>query len=563
MVVKKSFLFLFILLVNSVISLVAYPVQFRRLILEKNGKIEKVVDFIFDAHKVIEQQVKHPLKSKQEYLLPAEKTMLTNTERALIADLRILSDKSKEKIGLLWESGPLTAKLVARQHEKLNQKLHMMYYGIYTLRNEFSEKQNKKIIFIDADTYREPGKGEIAALLNLPADVVMYNEPVQKALQSLYQFLPPNKSPAEEDLAVAKTKVDEKTYKVLQLILENYKKVVMGGIWIVNQILNVNNKTAENTTIREFQQILKQGNAFNINFEDFFFSKFVTEMMNVELVFKIFVTPYKHLIIYAGAAHCKDVAQELLDKFDFKEVINVGLNFHFEDEKWLKLFAEYKIPLTPNTWQLLAEDPVTSLNRFRTKGALKRLFSLQSIQELNDKLSMLSLPKIEQLIKDGYAAFVDVTNTQSDEDGKTLLHKAVKLKNYDLVALLLKYGANPNMKTNKGKAPIDIVNIDDLRIVELLLQHGATLNPNLADKDGNTPLHFAAQENNIPFIELLIKYGGNPLIKNKEGKSAIDYLPKSEKEKIIALYNEHKKMKEERKKLGEEKKAASSKQEVK
>jgi ankyrin repeat protein len=44
-------------------------------------------------------------------------------------------------------------------------------------------------------------------------------------------------------------------------------------------------------------------------------------------------------------------------------------------------------------------------------------------------------------------------------------------------------------------------------IAELLLEKGA--DPNIKDCEGNTPLHFAAEENNLSLLKLLSKKGGN------------------------------------------------------
>lgn len=55
-----------------------------------------------------------------------------------------------------------------------------------------------------------------------------------------------------------------------------------------------------------------------------------------------------------------------------------------------------------------------------------------------------------------------------------------------------------------------------------MLQYGA--DPNIKDKDrysnGNTLLHLAAQKGNKEIIELLLQYGANRNLKNKQGLTA-------------------------------------------
>ena len=132
-----------------------------------------------------------------------------------------------------------------------------------------------------------------------------------------------------------------------------------------------------------------------------------------------------------------------------------------------------------------------------------------------------------------------------------------------MVQLLLKFKADPNdtqignesllfdalTETNileallDAGAKVDAIESGDVRAtplavaayqnkvsaVEILLKHGA--NPNVRNPDGYTPLHLAAiQLADRKIFELLLDHHANPNVRNNQGKTPLDYL----KEKIAS-----------------------------
>uniref|UniRef100_A0A182STF0 Uncharacterized protein n=1 Tax=Anopheles maculatus TaxID=74869 RepID=A0A182STF0_9DIPT len=83
----------------------------------------------------------------------------------------------------------------------------------------------------------------------------------------------------------------------------------------------------------------------------------------------------------------------------------------------------------------------------------------------------------------------DVVHT-FDSDGYTLLHKACYNNNREMALLLLRYGANPNARTDMGWTPLhSACKWNNAPCAALMLQHGADVN---APSDGDqTPLHIA------------------------------------------------------------------------
>jgi len=167
-----------------------------------------------------------------------------------------------------------------------------------------------------------------------------------------------------------------------------------------------------------------------------------------------------------------------------------------------------------------------------------------------------------------------------DRDGNTLLHLASYYGYPDKVRELLKYQPDVNAKNNEGSTPLQLCCqwTDSPETIKELLERGADpaaadgngknslhlafaayfssaeklntllegigkVEVNAQDKDGNTPLHhtmlriirtgaWPALKNRI---EILMKRGADPDIKNKEGKSALDLATESNLPKAVDL----------------------------
>lgn len=91
-----------------------------------------------------------------------------------------------------------------------------------------------------------------------------------------------------------------------------------------------------------------------------------------------------------------------------------------------------------------------------------------------------------------------------DNQGRTLLHLAIKLGNTEAVQLLL-------------KAYIDI---------------------DWKDNDGNTAFHYAVLQNRISYLRVLFTTSGNPMTKNKFGQTPLYLACRYAKEQCIDLYLE-------------------------
>lgn len=115
---------------------------------------------------------------------------------------------------------------------------------------------------------------------------------------------------------------------------------------------------------------------------------------------------------------------------------------------------------------------------------------------------------------DGYdvPALVAAANPSMYEENPTAVEKCV--------ALLLKYGADPNKKAKSGAAPISEASISgNYGAVRLLLKSGANPNVTTAEgpKGGVSPLICAISKKDAELVGLLLKANADPNLKNSAG----------------------------------------------
>lgn len=108
----------------------------------------------------------------------------------------------------------------------------------------------------------------------------------------------------------------------------------------------------------------------------------------------------------------------------------------------------------------------------------------------------------------------------------TPLQLAVLLNKLQNVKSLLDHGANIN-KSGRGTALIfaSTFAVND-EMVELLLKNGA--NPNIANSDMVYPLHLASSQSNAFKVQLLLDHGAFINVRDKQGKSVLHYAARNE-----------------------------------
>ncbi|CAB0042001.1 unnamed protein product [Trichogramma brassicae] len=124
----------------------------------------------------------------------------------------------------------------------------------------------------------------------------------------------------------------------------------------------------------------------------------------------------------------------------------------------------------------------------------------------------------------------DKINCLLPKIGDSLLHLALEKPNKEGAKLLLRSGANPNLANKDGLTPLHIMCVFPFRIkdlAEIFLEinndKSQTLQIDARDKNGDTPLHIAMQMGCEEMIEFLLRNGADPNIVNNEGSTPLHY----------------------------------------
>ena len=204
----------------------------------------------------------------------------------------------------------------------------------------------------------------------------------------------------------------------------------------------------------------------------------------------------------------------------------------------------------------------------------RRELSKEEIKQLNQDIIQNNLAAVHDILRSGVDASLLVFGTDSmlmsacasgtpdmvslvldyhpdinyqDTYGNNALTKAVgNFGHYrEMVPILLNVGVNPNSSvgsegkinytalykiTNQALQTQDEI---DYNIIRLFLEKG--VNPNLADKNGKTPLMNASYKGNLAIVKLLLEFGADPTLKDSSGQSALDSAQKKGHQDVIQL----------------------------
>lgn len=119
-------------------------------------------------------------------------------------------------------------------------------------------------------------------------------------------------------------------------------------------------------------------------------------------------------------------------------------------------------------------------------------------------------------------------NIHASGTGNTPLHLAVRRQDKWAVAMLLHKGADVNAKNSSGATPLQMtanqfrgdLSHDHAQVLDLLLQANALIDET-AGALSRTALHLAVKSGTAHAVKLLIDYGANPLLADRNGNTAI------------------------------------------
>lgn len=155
-----------------------------------------------------------------------------------------------------------------------------------------------------------------------------------------------------------------------------------------------------------------------------------------------------------------------------------------------------------------------------------------SAEEFIKYLMDQKIDKLKQFLSEGFNP-----NFLINDKKWTALHYAIKIKNQDMVKLLLINSANPQLKTTKKRNCFHFAMQSSFKILKMLLVYISDLEEeefksiiNFQDEFGDTPLHILCRDiikynsTDLTIFKYYINLGGDPNIKNDDNISPSEYL---------------------------------------
>lgn len=151
------------------------------------------------------------------------------------------------------------------------------------------------------------------------------------------------------------------------------------------------------------------------------------------------------------------------------------------------------------------------------------------------------LSKKEHIAKFIIPAFATIgIDLNEFNDGETLLIKAARQSQHDLITSLVQSGADVNLRGKDGVSALHIsANAQDIGTVEYLLAHGADVNA--TDDMGRTPLMWSLaklepeSEIDIEVIKVLLKNGADPNLKSFDGWVPLKMATENQLDEIVEM----------------------------
>jgi len=205
---------------------------------------------------------------------------------------------------------------------------------------------------------------------------------------------------------------------------------------------------------------------------------------------------------------------------------------HFLCEKGADLNVQNKHGLTPVL--CAADKNFTSLVRILVKfGANLRLTDNQGFSLLHKAVLSSNLDLVQFLLEE--CGFLLDINASSDE-GFTPLHQAALHGHNKIIKALLAIGASVSCVSRQKATPLHLAcTKNHERAAELLLEKGAFVDAQ--DRSQRTPLHYACLFGHAKIIRLLIKNNADIHLKDRRNESSFALALKSGDTHLLSSFS--------------------------
>lgn len=148
------------------------------------------------------------------------------------------------------------------------------------------------------------------------------------------------------------------------------------------------------------------------------------------------------------------------------------------------------------------------------------------------------LAEVKRLIKKGI--LLNAENGRNADGHNTPLILAIKTHDLKLVALLIQHGAQVNPSIRFYSPLMWAIALNNLEMVKLLVQHGAQVNPEYrTETDGSTPLLLALTENKTAIARVLVQHGADVSATRKGFQNPLDLALGTQDLNLIILIIHH------------------------
>lgn len=251
-------------------ALQAYPYFYRRLILEKDGKIIKIVDLISDHHGLE---------------VPQNPTEMGPSEKSLMEVLRKIGNREDgEIVEMLCESSPEARIICQEPQNHFASNLYILPHLTVAFHDEFHPSKKKKLIFTDADTYRK----------------------ADHTVRITHSLLQQNNA-IDQEISLLRDLLDLETFsQMIKLYHAFVTQTLVPYNEIVAKATDMDNSILESKAYSDLKRAV------------------TTKTMDIEIIINILKSQHRHNIICAGGAHCANVCNLLIEQFNFTLLESVG-----------------------------------------------------------------------------------------------------------------------------------------------------------------------------------------------------------------------------------------------